>query len=474
MKLEWIPTLSATRAFLLDGTVLEFNCKIWSRSKIKDKIILHDSLDEEVNPDLYNCINKYWGMQTQQELLKFEALYIEAYNTLDSELELNELNIELNRIIFNLMSLFDWNRFKLWCIIHGDFNLTVGIKDELGEKDSIEFTYFTKDYEDLVFFSIIMKAIMPIWGMYYNNLNRLVGKEYVLLSALELIRNDYTDSNPAFTKLEQYVNTIASEKIKITGFSITNDIGSEEIPDYLLAFALWKKVCIFDPRVYNDSIIRNIHALLKDRCDRINGGGPNQKNINDEKEAERSIVDTYKIVQRIPPSVEVITSYFIQNNYARYENISPDEFNRVRSLLPPSFDIKEYHTPILAAVCGKEIGGRNIRLIRYEPLIDLITIAHIKLIRWNLLALAELIISNPKQKNFNTMSVNNNKNQNILMSQINAQLHSIYRYAGNQNPGLKLIETIIKEVSGFDYQFQIGEFENIAIEIAQLLILIAQ
>jgi len=470
MKLEWISSLSSTRVIFSDNNELQYLCKCWNKSKINTKSILQDSSTDDISADMFDYINRYLQSLPIEKVLEIESHYKNIYYLIEERATVLQLNKTLNIAINNLLHLIDWVSFSDWLRKFGGLNLEIGRKDTLDEKDSAEITYFTDEYDELVFFSVLLKLIIPIWGMYYSAMNKVLGEDRVLIAAIDLLRNTYMEENPAFQKLQDYTYNFSSTRTKNTGFSIINDIGTGEIPEYMLAIAIWKKVCIYDDRSQTKSVIQNVHHILKEKCANIIMEAPKQKQKNNANGEELSIVETYKLIQRIPPSIEVMVTYYISILPKRFQKVDRNEIYRVRQAIPLGLPILSYHIPILAIVLGDKIGGRNLQLITYETLLNVIAIANVILRNLNFHTLAELIITAPEEKDIFSLNFTGNKTQNIIPLATMNSLNAVYLHTLFHNPGVKLIEAIIKEVNGYSFTLT-SPIEEISNEIANLLIL---
>ena len=178
---------------------------------------------------------------------------------------------------------------------------------------------------------------------------------------------------------------------------------------------------------------------------------PKQKQKNNANGEELSIVETYKLIQRIPPSIEVMVTYYISILPKRFQKVDRNEIYRVRQAIPLGLPILSYHIPILAIVLGDKIGGRNLQLITYETLLNVIAIANVILRNLNFHTLAELIITAPEEKDIFSLNFTGNKTQNIIPLATMNSLNAVYLHTLFHNPGVKLIEAIIKEVNGYSF-----------------------
>ena len=249
IQLVWDNNNSSVLVYLKDDKTLVFTANAWSRSRLADRVFYHndkeDADSDGVTLDIFSVINRYLLTLDENTLDRMEQLYLEIYKVLDNDIEnINVFNISLNKLISDLMFCINWNHFTNWCYHYGDLNLSIGFKESLAETDKHETTYFTKDYAELVFLSVLLKLIMPIWGMYFSLTVNMLGKERTPIHAIDLIRNDYTENNAAFIKLENHAAHYVEKNISAAGFSIVGDISLDELPEYLLSVALWKKVII--------------------------------------------------------------------------------------------------------------------------------------------------------------------------------------------------------------------------------------
>lgn len=459
---------------------LIFNCNTWKISAKQREPVEVNDLDEPIVTDIFITMNNYFTTLDDSTRATLYHLYKEIYNLLDSEMHIVELNMVLNTLVNQLLECINWERFTQFCFHYGDQNLEIGRKDILNETDRHEITFYTKDYQDLVFFSILLKMIMPIWGMYCNIAKNVLGSERVFMHAVDLIRGNYVDNNPAFIKLDNFVSIYVDNNVKSAGFSIMGDLGVEELPDHMLSFILWKKVVIFDGRSKTRSIVQNIYNLLKDRCERISKEGPKQKGAEDTSSQKGSsedptIGETYKIIQRVAPGISVIVSHCImRDDFINHidPNISDKTLRYMNKRLNSEMIVREFHLPLLSLICGHAIGKRNVQLVSYIPLFTkLIPISAAAALTWGFPTIADILIDTPSERDTSLIS-GISKVQTPIHAGTQKELNEIYKFAGVINPGNKLIEATVREVVSLVWNFENGSLENLTNEIAQLIIYI--
>lgn len=478
MKLELLIAQKLVVTTFNNGERLEWSGKCYSRARSKNPIVHFEDPDAgEVSPELFHSINGYFEILSAETVSKIESIYRDIYWIIEDTDDVIQLDRQLILSIYDLLSLIDWTHFHHWCITQARINLAIGIKESLSDKDSPDRTYFTADYENLVAFSILLKLLMPIWGAYEKATTNILNPDFVLIHGLGLIRNHLIEENPAFIKLEACVNMYARKDTKNSGYSITSDIGTEELPEYLMAMVLWKKVIIFDPRAYGKSVICDVHNLLEDKCKRIGLGGPKQKKAYNEAGEEMAITEMYKIYQRVPPSIVVMAEHYIETySYRIVDKNSPGINLVIREAIEnidPHLTILNFHSPILAIVAGNHIGKRTIPLLPYRSLIHLIAAVAVYLAQNGFPTISKLITTQCASKDVAVLSFSGSAAQQPISLERMQRLNSLYSILNiTPNPGVTLIDKIVKETNSYVWRNSSGKIalENLANELAELLI----
>lgn len=470
MKFNWNELTKTIRVIFTDGDVLEFQANLWNRTGL-DKDVFDPQLDATISTDIFSTYNMWWETQSLEKEMVAKRLYTSIVDVFDQQLSANETNKQLYTYVEDIILLHDWKSFREFFVDTVKLNFEVYKKEKLEANDtSIDTTYFTEASVDLVVFSIMVKSLMPVWGLYYYNYKIKLGSEFAMLYSVYLVRTEALTSNPAWVKLHLLVHTVADKKIKANlGYSITNDIGSEEQPDLILTLVLLKKVCNFDPLIVGDSIIRNVYALLRDRCDRILRGGPRSRRTRNRDGEPLSVVDSFNIIKLQPLSVEVAVRHWIQN--IKELLVVSEYAPEIDSLALSLSDLEEtqMHYQILTMVVGPILGGRNLLLQRKDKICELLAAVSVWLEINGYQTVSELLIARPNEKNMNVISFSS-ITQKPIPSGMQAELAHIYKHVLPRTPHEELIAGIIKQTNSYDYHFANGNITDLQCELAALLI----
>ena len=487
MKFNWVHNITTIEVVLQDGRVLDFSGKIWKLAKIDVKVQNRNNKNEndEISPCVFNVINNWLSFQPEEKLNILSECYLEIHNILDYPDNVSDINYKLSKYIQIILDQIPWEEFHRWCIESNELNFSVGIKETLGEKDSADITYFTKDYQNLVILSVVLKLILPIWGSYYNALQKNLDPTNIFIQAVDLIKCEYMEKNPGFTKLQHYVYTRVSSKGNIYGFSINRNISTDEIPEHMFSLVMWKKICVFDGKG-NGSIIDDAFNLLKDKCDRLVSIAPLQKKMIKPDASDMSIPEVFKIVQLTNPSEAIIAECYIQSDFFIEHinvNIEKEEvINKIR-YMPELFLIQPFHKVICGLVCG--IAGSSIRydgincntVISVDSLdqLDLntlkltIVVCSLALFDAGYECLSELLLAVPTERDRFSISSIGVKPYKLLTENHYSVLEEQYKFCNGVNKALISIENIVKEVNSYNWP-SISNLENLQIELANLII----
>ncbi len=478
MYFKHISSMNIIESTFLSGDQLLWDASSWDRStSISQQTYYHYNPDTLITSDIFEPINGYLKILPIDRILQLETIYKQIYLELDNEVfTILELDKKLYTLVLNLLQLIDWEHLREWCLSSGNLNTDIGVKDILADNDAIETTYFTIDYENILVFSVLLKLVICIWGQYYLITKDLIGKDQALLHCIEFIKNPIILNNLAYIKLQNYVsnqtNNIIKKKNVDKGFSLLNDIGGDEIDEYMLALVLWKKIITFDGKVINRSIIGNVFQIIKDKLERLSKYIPKQKRISAKNGEEISCDDLYKIAQKLPPATEVKINHYIEKHLAEYLQVDNDRVEGILIKLDYKLEILDFHIAITNILVNNILGTRSLLLANYKSLVRVIVITSLKFEELGFISLAELLLLVPKEKEIHSISFTNVSIEQlpIPVTTLN-ELAEIYSHVAVVNPALLQITKIIKFINQYQWEFVNGSINKVSQELASLIIL---
>lgn len=465
MRLKWDSSKKLIIMTFRNGSVLEWPGAAWSRA------------GSHITEGLFDPINDWWETRDPALIEQFELNYQRIHDRFNDPIDPATFTKEMQKLMTPLLKPVDWENFKTWCLVKGRLFLTNGEKTNLDEKDHAGITYFTEEYTDLMVFSVILKIVMPVWGAYHKAMDKVIGKDFLHMEAINTIAIPMITKLPPWKKLEDYVQHFADLRIKKDGFTLTKGIGRGEIPDYLFSLALIKKVVIYNVRSRDRSIVTDVYHTLNERCGDVNKPGVTQKLYMDEASEEISVVDQYKIVQRIPPAISAMIEHSLEDMEALIKDIdSTAPFKTVKTIrenLPLGLTVADYHIALTGIVMNDVLGARNLMLVDYTHLLNAIAVSVVILKHKGFDEIAMLLTTQPSKRDMYEINFSDitGRTFTVLDNAIAEELQLIYKYQSQQlNPGILLIESIVKDISRYDWNVDYAPFNDMRNAIGRLLI----
>lgn len=453
------------------------------------------------NPNLlFEPINRYWAQRGDGELKQWEELYEEAFAVLEgfhnnagmsAEYTPHAVINKLRDIISTMFHLTRYESFTAMCKIERLLAFENGVKETLGEIDHAGITYFTQPYEDLMVFAAWLKVLIPIWGYFHVEMTKPLGTPTVHIRATDLLRSPGIENTPAWLKLVDYVDNFVALKIDTPGFTLTSGIGAEEIPDYLLSLLVIKKIAPYCGASKADNIVIDLFSLLHQRCEEINKSTVKGKNEKNDSGSELDIASQYKKIQPITTGVNVI----LERQAAGFELLVLRAIERRPAKFSPGMNnydawfekqcryidkhfatdvaFSDFHIPLAAIALNGVFSGRSLELVTRSALVSAIKASAIIYRGWGYEEIAELLIRQPREADIFTLTVSTAGSTGFLPvhKEILMQLEDLYPYrTQGKNPGLAMIDKIIKDVQRYDWDIHSPRFHDLRTHIAELLL----
>jgi hypothetical protein len=321
---------------------------------------------------------------------------------------------------------------------------------------------------------------MPIWGEYFaRNVIELPNKVLFVKTA-ELIKNDTVYTYPAYTKMLQYINEIIDRRVKDIGFCMTTNLGTEELPDYIMSMVLWKKVCVFDCRSGSHNAVKDAFDLISDLAAGTQTAGPKQKTFETDADSTHSTGDVWKACRTKPPGLEVMLEHYITtrednglpvllNEALQNSVVTTPEFNRLVELcISRNIEVRDLHFSLIAMCVGEYICTRSIQILNgYDNNILLMVIVHFIFKDKGFPTLANLMIAQCREKNTNTLSIGDSCIQTPVPVNNLTKIQNMFTHCGTNLVMHKLTEMIIY-LNKFEWDFN---YADLSIEFTTYFLL---
>jgi hypothetical protein len=183
-------------------------------------------------------------------------------------------------------------------------------------------TYILSDYLDMVAMALGLRFMIPIWGTYTQSLSEYSGNAYKESEAVKLIEVAGVDEWPPYKRMLDFIE--ASIEKDANTAAVVAGLSSEEIPRFLMAMALVRKISVGPLSTSSDddsmarilfNYVTGTHRRMEGRFQSVTGVlQAKRKRITDNSDEDNSSVwDNYNQSTEITESDrQLIESYAAQ------------------------------------------------------------------------------------------------------------------------------------------------------------------
>lgn len=250
--------------------------------------------------DLFEHLNQFWQHISPAEADHIFNLYRRIHDVMESGYEVQFLIVELIPEITELLNAHNFERVRMWWVYHTNIQIPEAVPAEyigdLGRPGSREKTYIKSDYKDLITMTLILRAMVPVWGRFLEDNKTSVGNPFKEQTGLQLIGASDLFTSPAMAKLATYISSNVPNNRDIEARSgninwqrvVVAGVGREDFDRYLLALTVIRKVIINDIRGHdaNTSMVSYIYSFITSKMK--NGDPTNREDTIQLKHIDRS------------------------------------------------------------------------------------------------------------------------------------------------------------------------------------------
>ena len=268
-----------------DNETLVFSTSVYERTKL------------EKNENVYSEINRFLQTLPDEVNASIFSVYKRVITFLRHSSDFNILTDNVTNLVAELYNLIDIQRLESWVYGFNKIVYPTSVSSSVGQDLNPDKTYVRADYDALVILTIALRFMLPIWGEYQAiTLPEVKGKwkEYEasrLLTKSTLINHRSVDRLSVF--IETHIPLTAKKEAAILA-----GLGTEQIPEWLLAGALVKRLTVAD--IHDEGgLIRNVYGFVNNYIKEMDQywGGVKPKNGDggDDDASDFSIVEKYRV-----------------------------------------------------------------------------------------------------------------------------------------------------------------------------------
>lgn len=293
--------------------------------------------------DVFEHLTAFWKQLSESEQDAIFQLYKDildifigsdsyANNPAYSLVMLQQTISEKCREILNIQN---YERVHRWVAIKSNLSAPSDFSDvyveKLEENKSRDLTYTKGEYVELLALSVLFKSVVPIFGEFINNTQKLVANHHKELYAFSMVEGSDVLSSAAFAKFAKYVETKVKDAGYRTETSLTEAISSEDYSMWMISSVVVRRLSVSDIRGEDPNIhlLSCIHKFVKEQTQPEHDQGPLiREKMHDggrgDSESEISTLENVKVKLDLSIGSIVEMEYVVSNPYQVAEILCPE------------------------------------------------------------------------------------------------------------------------------------------------------
>jgi hypothetical protein len=289
--------------------------------------------DDSNDYDPFEQINAYWSTLPNEQQGDIFNSMSKIKDHLESILDEHDLSLVLMDDIAELVELHDPAKLADWVYFRSGITIPTDLADEfvdgmIGNKTK---TILRDDYKKILALSVILRPIYMVWGEYIARIKRSAGTNWKEYEAYQLLGKTPLYNSGAMVRLRDYViDSLPADRKKLAS-AIIAGISSEDIPKWILALLIVRKISSMDIRGIDPKKAFG-KVIFKFVCNRLKGIDTNFKGAikdkraptdNGNDESNLSGLENVKIKMKVTDGDIAIIESPIHKPYKLAEALAP-------------------------------------------------------------------------------------------------------------------------------------------------------
>lgn len=376
-----------------NGESLEWRGNTYNRTKLAEP------------EKFFDDINGYWAGLPFTQQNEIWAIYKQINDTLNVVLNGSKTHSTLQILLKKLYLLHPLDSLNYWIRMKSKVKYPPDLKTEFTKDDIKEMTYLRSDYEGLLTLTLALRIVLPVFSKYMAAAEKESGGQFKEYLAMSLLATTNIAECAYMERLRVYVAASSSiDENKPSLALILGGLGSAQIPAYLLALAVTRRVAVAELKTSGDPvvIISNVWNYISSTSrdlDKKFGGSTKDKNVTESasEDDKSSVVENYKIKQEVTEAATIPDTVFMERYIDVPRQIDPtiteQEIKRLwnHQRILSTFTPLPFQLYLAGWVLAPTVSARSIEHLEYNALIIALVTAQGLLWHWGFPDLAALM-----------------------------------------------------------------------------------
>lgn len=186
---------------------------------------------------------------------------------------------EIEKLVRKIYSIVTYDRLRSYVDrasfkIPGDVSEVFKEYNDRGRVNYRNQTYIRADYMDLQALALGLRLMVPIWGVFIQNVSGDHGNGFKESEAVKMIEIAGVVSWPPYKRMLEYVEAcVGKDTSAISMTTVMAGLSSEEVPRHLMAMALVRKIAVgtISTSSESESMARNLFNYVNGTLQRMDG-----------------------------------------------------------------------------------------------------------------------------------------------------------------------------------------------------------
>ena len=297
---------------------------------------------------------------------------------------------KISKLSAQLLDMVEPNDLKRWLIGRSDYVIPDRVREDTSTNSNNpkETTYDERDYTELAVFSVAMRLMLPVWGLYFEVASQ-TGTNYVDTMVVQIMYKSKWVEYPAHERLLVYCRALAEKMMKaeIAMDHVLGGLASYEVPFWLRNKAILRRVIVtdvlgIDSSAMSRNLVTNLYYLARGNNlaagnQRGNAGKILPKTFSDRsngrgEEDKTAIRENYKMKKRLVEGDYVLLNESCYDLDELIDKIDPSVPQDIRDMCEANIDasmqvpVYEHQIRLIQACVWRAVPPKGV------PYLDLI------------------------------------------------------------------------------------------------------
>ncbi|MNP89046.1 hypothetical protein D3C85_14420 [compost metagenome] len=220
-------------------------------------------------------------MLTEAEQLKMWEIYVKVSEYLGSDGIVGSYFVreEIEKLVRQIYSVVTYDRLRTY-VDKAAFQIPTDVSEVFeeynarGRSNYRNRTYIKADYMDLQAIALGLRFMVPIWGVFIQNVSAEHGNGFKESEAVKMVEMAGMAEWPPYKRMLEYVEaSIGKDTAAITMTTVMAGLSSEEVPRHLMAMAMVRKIAVgvISTSKETESLARSLFNYVNGTFQRMDG-----------------------------------------------------------------------------------------------------------------------------------------------------------------------------------------------------------